>query len=184
MHQPRRAPDDHHPDATPAGVQYDPYGGPPHAGPDHSFDAGRRDSYVIWFVVGLVSPFLLAVPLYPLVWLPVSAVALPVAAALWAVISAIIGLFAPANAADRTAPGGPANPAFWDFGPLLSPQVALTSAVAVTVAWYVLSRVVGKRRYWHPEGAAKRGFRASLRVALLAAFLLAVWWANRTLAAS
>ena len=30
----------------------------------------------------------------------------------------------------------------------------------------------------------KRGFRAGLRVALLAVFLLAVWWAHRTLAAS
>ena len=148
--------------------------------------AEHPDSYPPWLVLGLLSPFLLALPLYPLLWRPVSA--FPVADALWALLAAIFGLLCaggnpPAgNGAAR--PGGPADPAFWDFGPLISPQVALTSAVAVLLAWFVLSGMVGKRRWWYPEGAAKRGFRAGLRLARLAVFLPADWWANRTPAAS
>ena len=64
------------------------------------------------------------------------------------------------------------------------PPVALTSFAAVLLAWRALSGVLGKRHWWHPEGLARRGFRAGLRLALPAVFLPADWWANRTLAVS
>ena len=181
---------------NPAGP-YDPYAAPERRPDDGGRQGGRqgtrqgerRDSYLTWLVIGLVSPFVLALPLYPLLWLPVSAVAVPVAGALRALLSAIFGIFAPGGPSGDQAgptPGGPGilDPAFWDFGPLVTPPVALTSAAATLLAWFVLSGVVGRRHWWHAEGTSKRGFRAGLRVALLAFFLLAVWWANRTLAAS
>ena len=59
---------------APCGAHYAPGGRPG--------NAERRDSYLTWLVLGLVSPFLLALPLYPLLWLAVWVVAVPVAAAL------------------------------------------------------------------------------------------------------
>ena len=71
----------------------------------------------------------------------------------------------------------------WDFGPILSPQVALTWAVAILMAWFVLSRITGLGPRWPEDSPARRGFRGGLRLALLATFLLAIFWANRMLAA-
>jgi hypothetical protein len=181
----------HDPDTVPMARAYEdgdhrhrgpmPYG--PEEGPR---SAESQDSYLTWLALGLVSPFLLAAALYPLVWLPVSAVGVPLAGAIWAVLAAVLGIFGFRGASRYGSPDGAGSAAsgseFWDFGPLVSPQVALTFAVAVLAAWFVLSGVVGKRRWWHAEGPAKRGFRTGLRVALLAGFLIAVWWANRTLA--
>ncbi len=72
----------------------------------------------------------------------------------------------------------------WDVGPLLSPQVALTWAVALFAARFVLSRVASEagRRAYLEDSPAKRGFRAGLRLTLLVAFLALVWWLNRVLA--
>lgn len=136
----------------------------------------RADSYWTYLVLGLAAPFLLAVPLYPLAWYPVWFVVLPVAGFLRAALS---------SAQPTPPPPAPGSPMPWDLlGPFLSPQVALTWAVSVAVAWLVLSRVAGRRSGYPDESPAKRGFRAGLRLTLLAAFLLAVLWANRMLAAS
>jgi hypothetical protein len=185
MRPPRRAPEDPDTDTLRMPRPYDAQGaaprvapqGPPHAPQEGGFAGARRpDSYLAWLALGLVSPFLLAVPLYPLVWFPVTAAVLPVAAALWSVLSVVLGLFGSAPT------DGPPAPTFWDFGSAVSPQVALTSAAAVLAAWFVLRALVGKRRWWHEEGSAKRGVRAGLRLALLVTLLLAIWWLNRTLA--
>ena len=186
----------HDPDTVPMARAYEDgdhrHGGPVPYGPEEGpRRAESQDSYPTWLALGLASPFLLGAALYPLVWLPVSAVGVPLAGAISAVLAAVLGILGFRGASRHGSPDGspegagaaPSGSEFWDFGPLVSPQVALTSAVAVLVAWFVLSGVVGKRRWWHAEGPARRGFRTGLRVALLAGFLLAVWWANRTLLA-
>lgn len=189
MRPPRRAPEDSDPDTLRMPQPYDAHDAPPqsppqgppqrppHAPPEGRFaGAERTDSYLTWLALGVASPLLLAVPLYPLVWFPVTAAVLPVAAALWSVLAAILGLFGDAHT------DAPPAPTFWDFGPAVSPQVALTSAAAVLAAWFVLRALLGKRRWWHEEGSAKRGLRTGLRLALLVTLLLAIWWLNRTLA--
>ena len=148
----------------------EPYPPAPHAGPIERRERG--DSYWTCLVLGVAAPFLLAVPLYTLAWYPVWYIVLPVAGFFSA-------LLRPARQAPPPPPGGPA---VWDLGPLLSPQVALTWAVAFVAAWFVLSRFVGRRRVYADEGPARRGFRAGLRLTLLAALLVAIFWANRMLA--
>lgn len=193
MRPPGRAPEDSDPDTLrmprpcdtngaapqdpPQRPPQGPPQGPPRAPQEGGFAGARRpDSYLGWLALGLVSPFLLAVPLYPLLWFPVSAAVLPVAAALWSVLLVILGLFGGAPA------DGPPAPTFWGFGPAVSPPVALASAAAVLTAWFVLRALVGRRRWGHEEGSAGRGVRAGLRLALLVTLLLAIWWLNRTLA--
>ncbi len=74
----------------------------------------------------------------------------------------------------------------WALGPLLSPRVTLTWALAPVVARFVLYRVVGGRRGCPDGGLAKGGFRAGLRLTTLRATPSpgAILWANRMLAAS
>lgn len=132
----------------------------------------RTRSHRTFLVLGLAAPFLLAVPLYTLAWYPVWYVVLPVAGFFRA-------LLRPAQPAPPPPPGGPV---VWDLGPLLSPQVALTWAMAFVAAWFVLSRFAGGRRVYAEDSPARRGFRAGLRLTLLVALLVAILWANRMLA--
>ena len=133
----------------------------------------RRDSYWTFLVLGLAAPFLLSIPLYPLAWYPVWYLILPVAGFFWALLSSA-----------RPEPPPPGGQMPWDLGPLLSPQVAVTWAVALAVAWFILSRFAGRRSRYHEDSSAKRGFRAGLRLTLLAGFLIAILWANRIAAGS
>ena len=157
------------------------YPPPPYVGPAEHRE--RADSYWTWLALGVLSPFLLAVPLYPLVWWPVGAVVLPLARLAWGALLAVLGLFgaSPAGPAGPPPPAQPGGPMPWDVGPLLSPQVALCWALAFLAARFVLARVAGRSRGSYEESQAKRGFRAGLRGALLLAFLAAVWWLNRML---
>ena len=72
----------------------------------------------------------------------------------------------------------------WDLGPILSPQVALTWALALVAAWFVLSRFAGRRSRAYEDSPARRGLRAGLRTALFAGILVTILWANRILAGS
>lgn len=87
MHPTRPDQEDLHPGHCTRGPHDNPRaatGAPPDA-------AEHRDSYPPWPVVVLLFPFLLALPPYPRLWLPISAV--PVADAPWALPAAILGLF-------------------------------------------------------------------------------------------
>lgn len=111
----------------------------------------------------MASPFLLAALLYPLAWWPVWTVVLPVLGVLWAALRAVLGLVG-------ASPDGPASPPSgfiggpmpWDLGPALSPQAALTWAIAFLIAWFVVSLVTGRRLAWpkraRPAAAFARGF--------------------------
>ncbi|QIN85493.1 hypothetical protein GBA63_22610 (plasmid) [Rubrobacter tropicus] len=104
----------------------------------------RADSYWTFLILGLATPFLLAVFLYPLAWYPV-----------WYVVLPVVGLVASLLRWAQPAAPPPGGPMPWDLGPILSSQVALTWAVAILVAWFVLSRITGAgpagRRIAQPE---------------------------------
>lgn len=168
MSWPRRTSDDREPDTLRMPRSEDRYP-PPHADPEERHK--RRDSYWTFLVLGLAAPFGLAVFLYPLAWYPVWYVVLPVAG----FIGRLLGPSAPA-------PPPPGGPMPWDLGPILSPQVALTWALALAAAWFVLSRFAGRRSRAYEDSPARRGFRAGLRTALFAGVLITILWANRILA--
>ena len=132
----------------------------------------RADSYWTFLILGLATPFLLAVFLYPLAWYPV-----------WYVVLPVVGFVAGFLRWAQPAAPPPGGPMPWDLGPILSPQLAFTWAVAILVAWFVLSRITGRGPRGPEDSPARRGFRGGLRFALLATFLLAIFWANRMLAA-
>jgi hypothetical protein len=69
------------------------------------------------------------------------------------------------------------------WAPLI-PQVALCLASACVVARPAPSRVAGRSGGWGAHRSAGRSFCAGLRISLLVAYLLVVWWLNRTLAAT
>lgn len=172
MSWPRRTRDDRDRDTlhTRPDERYPP---PPHVEPDRGRTHERMDAYLTSLVLGLAPPFLLAIPLYPLIWYPTWFIVLPVAGFLWALLRSA-----------QTAPPPPSftgGPMPWDFGPLLSPQLALTWAAAVLAGWFVLSRLCRRRAYPHVESSARRGFRGGLRCSLFVLLLLAVLWSNRAL---
>ena len=111
---------------------------------------------------------------------------LPIAKLLGALLLAILALSG-ASPADPSSPPPPAQlggPIPWEPGPLLSPQVALCLASACVVARPALSRVAGRSGGWDAHSSAGCSFCAGLRISLLLAYLLVLWWLNRTLAAT
>ena len=183
MGWPRRSQDDREPETLRAVGPREERHPLPQERPLHPRE--RTDSsYWAWLALGVVSPYLLSALLYPLAWWPVWAVVLPLLGAMWTVLRVVLGLLGAAPASPVSAPpsGLGGGPMPWDVGPVLTPQAALTWVIAFAVAWFVLSRVAGRRRTLADENPARRGFRAGLRSTLLISFLLLVWWANRTLA--
>lgn len=147
-----------------------------------------RWAHRAWTAAGVLSPFALAVLLYPLVWWPVWALLVPAAEGARAVllsVVAFVGAGHPAAGAPQ-APPPPGGPMPWDAGPRLSPGVALCWAAAFLAARSLCARLARptahSRKPSHPAAPdAGRAFAAGLRAALLVAVLAAVWWANGAL---
>ena len=172
MSWPRRTRDDREPETLRMPRSEDRYP-PPHAYPGAypGERRERRDSYWTFLVLGLAAPFGLAVFLYPLAWYPV-----------WYVVLPIAGLIRRLLRTSAPAPPPPGGPMPWDLGPILTPSVAITWALALAAAWFVLSRLAGRRSHAYQDSPARRGFRAGLRTAMFAGVLITILWANRILA--
>ncbi len=137
--------------------------------------AERVRPYWPWALVGLLGPFALAAPIYPLAALFVHHVLLPPTMFAWEALSRISVLLFTSDPAWLDAPRPDFSPAgFW--ASTREVLRVLSAGLAFLCARWLVRRVEGG--HFPPRSPAERGFTAGLRAAILVAILAVLCWLN------
>lgn len=149
----------------------------------------RSGSYWTALAGGVLAPFALAALLSSILWWPVAAVLVPLLAGLWAALATVLAALGAYDPDPAPPPDSQiAGQMPWEAALSLTPEAALCWAVALPVSVLVCRRAAGlgsSARHAtiarEDRSAARRGFAAGLRVALVLALVLGLLWLNTVL---